>query len=156
MNEMRIGADYKAAMWILCQFQVEFGIMLPISFPSFPSKFHMPMFCKLSLNMPSSPRRLQMQISSMGLEIARSRSSGPPRGETPLHWAAMSGHGSVVERLLAAGAAVDARNRSGCGLRADFRFRAGQMGKGPTERDVGDEGLWKWIKILPTLGTKCE
>ena len=38
----------------------------------------MPMFCRWSLNMPSSTGRLQMQISSMGLEIARSRSPDRP------------------------------------------------------------------------------
>ena len=57
----------------------------------------------------------------------------------------------MAEQLLAAGAAVDGRNEFGRGLRADFRFRAGQMGKGPTERDVGDEGLWKWIRFRQHL-----
>ena len=38
----------------------------------------MHMFCKWLLNMSSSPRRLRMQISSMGLEIAQSRSPDRP------------------------------------------------------------------------------
>ena len=46
----------------------------------------MHMFCKWSLNMPSSTGRLQMQISSMGLEIARSRSPDRPEARRRCMW----------------------------------------------------------------------
>jgi len=35
----------------------------------------------------------------------------PQREETPLHRAAIRGHAAVVEKLLAAGAAVDAKDK---------------------------------------------
>ena len=38
------------------------------------------------------------------------------RGQTPLHYAANKGHESVVQRLLEAKAAVDAKDKDGRGL----------------------------------------
>jgi hypothetical protein len=45
----------------------------------------------------------------MGLLPERCRA--PQRGTTPLHRAAIEGHPAVVEQLLAAGAAVDAKDQ---------------------------------------------
>ena len=42
--------------------------------------------------------------------------SSSARGETPLHRAAQFGRDAVVERLLAAGANIDATDNEGCGL----------------------------------------
>ena len=58
-----------------------------------------------------------------------------PRGQTPLHFAAENGHGSVAERLLVASAAVDTCDRNGRSLGIVY---------GPMERGL-DEGIWEWI-----------
>ena len=42
------------------------------------------------------------------------------RGQTPLHWAARSGRDSVVQRLLEAKAAVDAKDKTSRGLGGGF------------------------------------
>ena len=45
------------------------------------------------------------------------RCRAPQDGFTPLHWAAAGGHAAVVEQLLAAGAAMDAKdNVKGVGV----------------------------------------
>ena len=47
------------------------------------------------------------------------RCRAPQNGYTPLYYAAIGGHSAVVEQLLAAGAAVDAKHevREGVGVR---------------------------------------
>ena len=52
------------------------------------------------------------------------RTSGARRGDTSLHWAALKGHEAVIQRLLAAGAAVEAANNEGRGLGKGI-FRGG-------------------------------
>lgn len=48
------------------------------------------------------------------------------RGNTALHWAARNGHSAVVEKLITAGAKVDAANNEGHDLRRVSKFSEGQ------------------------------
>ena len=50
------------------------------------------------------------------------------RGRTPLHWAGREGHDSVVERLLEAKAAVDAKDSNGRGLGGGFKKKPHENG----------------------------
>ena len=52
------------------------------------------------------------------------RCHAPQCGETPLHRAAQRGHVAVVEQLLAAGAAVEAKDQVGVGTRIGEGWRA--------------------------------
>ena len=55
------------------------------------------------------------------------RCRAPQWGETPLNHAAEEGHSAVVEQLLAAGAAVDAKDNVNGKWGADRRGRGGRM-----------------------------
>ena len=57
-------------------------------------------------------------LPSVGFCLRLGRGS---RGSTPLHFAAWDGHDSVVERLLKAKAAVDAKDEDGRGLGRGWR-----------------------------------
>ena len=67
------------------------------------------------------------------------RCRAPQYEETPLHWAASGGHAAVVEQLLAAGAATDAKN--------DVRG----VGSGRVEDRKGSKGSTRLFLISSSL-----
>ena len=84
-------------------------------FLKFRENFKRPQFAKLRLL--RCPHFLRVFLPFVLLGSACGLASGRgSRGYTPLHLAARAGHDSVVERLLEAKAAVDAKDKDSRGL----------------------------------------
>ena len=71
------------------------------------------------------------------------------RGNTALHFAAMDGDSAMVEKLISAGAEVDAANKNGCGWGQLCGF--GDRGDGGALAQRFFVLLWIFVRFLQSL-----